>query len=1671
MMVYGDRYLDRPPEEQQAFVAAVAKLSSQRKGESIGQKAKRYLRAGGWDVLKGFAQARYLGDFDKLEASENFLSALQQAASTGEANDPWLWRKGLGPALRTVPGVGASVGAALIGARIAGPTGAKVGVTLPMFPSIWVETYGEMRREGMSRRLSKGLSLPSAIVETAIESYLPIPGMKGKVGAPVRGIMGKVRRVVTRALIDTAKETGEEAGQAFNRELWKQIGRGVDADLEMKPLVSPVLEAAKATYESVLPTLMVVGPMGAVGGARGFEGDPKTIIQTEDFARIYSQIQPDDAAELAGLDHVPSREELRVRGIPGGKGIGIPERAELQRRLREVVPQTAAPTGQEAVPPSPAESAAGPVVQPEPARSPKPLEFITAFESAGLAREFRAADELAEQAITQARGPQAAQAAALPLAEAIAPEAAQEPALPPGPPVAAPGPPTEITRAPGPGPETVSIKNAATEARREDLGLSPRVPVEPHPWAAAQAEAARASNQEIDSLLAEVREKPRALFDTESAMLLRRQHELEREHTEALRRKDDQAATEVETRLADLYGIDEAVGAEGGRSLAFRAAEVPLAEDFSTAGLVRRRIEAKGGRPLDPAERTHIQEQAQRIADLEGQLQQHVTERQQEALDREIEAAKQDVAARRRETIEARTERWFTIAAEHGVDRAELRAEAEQRAAAEAEYAREYNQAYRAVVKATKLSAAKIEKIRNQGGDPATLPRLDEEAAILAREYPVLGIQSEPADVEQKQDYVQALVEVIDRGPRPEPQWHDKLEEVASEMSRAKGRPIPADRGDAWESELLFREGERDPWEQQEPKGKPLVRGKGPSARRQAAQQAVTEAWGNFKRVSTGKVFANPLDPELLGAAVQVGKAYIDLGVVRFSEFWSHAAVSLGKDAEKLRETFRAAWDSLQVPAKEIDPTNQAVISKLAKTILREVVATGTVEREAATDAVHEELQTILPDWNRRDTQGAITGEGLRQELAKDPVSVRYREIVGEVQQLVKLQEMEARRPPPLFGREQQAPGDAERHLRQQVNEAKRKGGFVVTDPVRQGKTALGQAKTTVRHWLADRQEEIRTGKRIVGKRTVMIPDQELLALRRTQAEVRELWQATFPKPGRTDAQRLAGMERVYDRMIAEMGKDIEAGGIRSKLLSKVVTSPDLEAKKATYAALKAQREELRANNPAYRATVQARQDAAYKRSLTRRLADLQARRAKMLATGKIPAKKTVRERKLDKEAENLSYQLDQERGKVRVEVNRIIRANRPLWQKMISWGVAEPVSLARALKTSIDFSAVLFQGGLFVAGHPVQGFKKLGPMFRAAYSRWAEFGVTQEMRADPGFRQAQKAGLSITLSEGPLAQQEEMYMSELASKIPGIAHSQRAFTAYLNNIRLAGYNTMMASAERGLLIRAAKRLGLVTGEPTLAEAKVIANFMNTWTGRGSLSLGRWGSLEGAAVALNRTLFSARLQASRFQILYGQPMWSGTARTRILVAQEYARSLIGIAAFYGVVSLARAAWPRDDEEHRPRIEWSPVSADAGKVIMGETRIDPLMGLSQVIVMQTRVISGKTKTHQGKIVALRGPKKPYGGQDTLDVIARFARSKLSPAGGLIANVATQETFIGGPVTFKGEVANLTVPMAMQDIYQLMKEQRVPPALALSILAIFGLRVNTYQPRPKKSFKAY
>lgn len=250
-----------------------------------------------------------------------------------------------------------------------------------------------------------------------------------------------------------------------------------------------------------------------------------------------------------------------------------------------------------------------------------------------------------------------------------------------------------------------------------------------------------------------------------------------------------------------------------------------------------------------------------------------------------------------------------------------------------------------------------------------------------------------------------------------------------------------------------------------------------------------------------------------------------------------------------------------------------AYIQKLALGFVRE----GVTDREKLIDAVHGAIKDIVPEgWTRRRTMDAISGYGDFKQLNPEAARATLRDLKGQMQQVGKLQDMQAGSAPAKTGVERRTPSDEERRLIQQVNEAKRRGGFVSTDPATQLKSALESIKTRLKNQVSDLEYQITTGKKIVKDKSAPPADAESDALRARRDDLKQQYDQIFGGKEISDEQRVKLAMDATARSIAEYERRIKEGDLfPAKAASKTPKTPELEAARARRDALKEELQQL----------------------------------------------------------------------------------------------------------------------------------------------------------------------------------------------------------------------------------------------------------------------------------------------------------------------------------------------------------------------------------------------------------------------------------------------------------------------------------------------------------------
>jgi len=372
-----------------------------------------------------------------------------------------------------------------------------------------------------------------------------------------------------------------------------------------------------------------------------------------------------------------------------------------------------------------------------------------------------------------------------------------------------------------------------------------------------------------------------------------------------------------------------------------------------------------------------------------------------------------------------------------------------------------------------------------------------------------------------------------------------------------------------------------------------------------------------------------------------------------------------------------------------------------------------------------------------------------------------------------------------------------------------------------------------------------------------------------------------------------------------------------------------------------------------------------------------------------------------------------------------------------------------RAAMTTIDLSAPLNQGWGMLSRK--QFYTSFANMFKYFKSEEAFKNLQADIITDPMYKTAKKAGLRITELGQNLNKREEVFMTTLLDKIPGVRPSQRAYTGFLNKLRYDVFKDLLEKAN-------------LAGEDINIGSKVsedIAKTVNNFTGGAKLP----GALEGAAPEVNMVFFSGRKIASTINMLnpwnYIDPKISKTAKKAAL------RNLIGSTAIsITLIELAKLLGS-DEPETDPR------SSKIGKIKVGNSYLDVSGGNATYATLLSRLLSGKTKTQKGEVKPL-GNK--IGETSASDLISQGIRYKLSPNTSLIVDLLSGANAIGEEKTPTQSVIDRFRPMFLNSIYEEIKDDSNGSFVKalMAIGALFGGSLNTIppvEPKNKKSVPIY
>ena len=373
---------------------------------------------------------------------------------------------------------------------------------------------------------------------------------------------------------------------------------------------------------------------------------------------------------------------------------------------------------------------------------------------------------------------------------------------------------------------------------------------------------------------------------------------------------------------------------------------------------------------------------------------------------------------------------------------------------------------------------------------------------------------------------------------------------------------------------------------------------------------------------------------------------------------------------------------------------------------------------------------------------------------------------------------------------------------------------------------------------------------------------------------------------------------------------------------------------------------------------------------------------------------------------------------------------------------VEQIVALQRAFQTGFEVSAIGRQGAGYIGTAEHAGASKRMLSYIKSKKNYDELAM--RMYSDSNWERIStvKNDLGLTNIGARMTQKEEAFATELASKVPGLSHSERAYTGFLSDLRYTRFTNTVNALEKN-------------GQKLDDEAyKALAEVISGTSGRGQLP----GVLKTAGSALGQALFSPRWFMSRIQMISNPITKKGPAR------KEAIKGLARLAGLSTTLIVSAAAFGGE-------VETDPTSSDFGKLKIGNTRIDLTFGQGQYIRTVAQIAKGEYKNQKGEIKKLNTGE--YMGRTKWDVVSKFFEGKASPTASLIIDMLQGQDWdrnelgidwsdLGADknINTLARVVDMWKPLFSSDIMEAYAEGAGGRALTATGLGAVGVGVQTY-----------
>ena len=745
------------------------------------------------------------------------------------------------------------------------------------------------------------------------------------------------------------------------------------------------------------------------------------------------------------------------------------------------------------------------------------------------------------------------------------------------------------------------------------------------------------------------------------------------------------------------------------------------------------------------------------------------------------------------------------------------------------------------------------------------------------------------------------------------------------------------------------------------------------------------------------------------------------------------------------------------------------------------------ITEEEVMNAIVKDVSKFLVGVDANQVRDAITGFGhnfrqsrydsqrLMNDLRSQARAKRQLDYMNEKNQL-----------PPATGMVRDDPSLDLRKLNREVQERKKE-----VDETSGGqnrlKGALQSAKTRLRNRIEDLEEAIATGEKIERSMRTPVEDDELRKLRERRDELQRAYDEMFKtERGLTDEQRVKTLEKSLSRELERTLEDLaraKAGDFSPRAKRSRVNS-------ATADALRQKIEDVKNS-------ILELKSAAYEFGLTpeeiakKHAQKFRAREAAILRAAERIEKGDLRKdvkpqppmpKEDQKRYDEMGRQLKKAHQKLAAMRLAAEESTAPsFWRKGKEW--LKFVSAAqRAVKATLDFSAVLRQAARISLGHPTMAVRGFGKAWKSMANEVSLQAVNDEIMSDESVQEAvEKYGLHLREVDAISNRDVEMFHGMESSTInffgkkvalvdiPFLGElmlkSERHYITYLNVVSAELYSAIVNDTNR------------FPGGATPWQKKMLCDMINIWNGSGALSKDRRQAMQKSG--LNEVFWAPGLALSRIQSTIGYDMWHPlTAKgiqaadktfTPVSIDERKTMAKLGLRehvksslAMLALGALLRSVLGDDDEKDRwDNSDWFEKLLMLASPTIGSTTNDLTGGERSIYRLLHDVIKGEKRSSTGRTQKL-GEK--FGSPTVTQMLFRFTEGKLSPWASELLAFLNGKDYVGEASTLKKSIIESIVPLTFTDLYDQVTETGVGKSLVTIPLTLFGAGGSTYDRKP-------